>query len=192
MRSCFYGVVSSCLLGLSLTDAAHAQIAPALGQRAPSIELSYQSTRANASPGQCGCFYLQGGGAQLILPLRKSFSLVGDISGGSAVDAYKGYDLSLITYTAGPRLAVVYRRTEPFVQALVGGAHGSGLPFGNNSAQSANSFALVAGGGLDLSMKPRISLRLFELDYVHTGLPNTSNNRQNDLRLGAGIRFFLR
>jgi hypothetical protein len=37
-----------------------------------------------------------------------------------------------------------------------------------------------------------MSVRVAEVDWVHTSLPNTSANSQDDLRLAFGISFRLR
>ena len=46
---------------------------------------------------------------------------------------------------------------------------------------------LKAGGGMNLNLKPHLALRLFEADYLRTQLPNSTNNAQNNLQLGAGL-----
>jgi hypothetical protein len=32
-------------------------------------------------------------------------------------------------------------------------------------------------------------MRVLELDFVHTSLPNNAGNSQNDLRIGFGVTF---
>ncbi len=185
MRSRSYTLVLACALGLLPQAAAWAQ-------RSPAVALTYQATRSNAGPGQCGCFFLQGGSAQVSVPVVGPLSIAGEIAGGTKSKAYLGYDVSLITYTVGPQLRLTRGRFEPFAEALLGGAHGSGLPFGTTGSTSANSFALVLGGGVDVALSAHFALRAVEADYLHTELPNTGNNRQNNLRLGAGLRFRFR
>jgi hypothetical protein len=52
---------------------------------------------------------------------------------------------------------------------------------------SAGSFALEAGGGLNLLFSKSLGVRLLEADYVRTSLPNNASNTQNDLRLAVGM-----
>jgi hypothetical protein len=47
------------------------------------------------------------------------------------------------------------------------------------------------GGGLDLRVNRRFSVRLAEVDYLLTTVHNDTNNHQNNLRISAGaiLRF---
>jgi len=42
---------------------------------------------------------------------------------------------------------------------------------------------------MDITIRKRFGVRLLEVDYVHTSLPNNGSNSQNDLRLSAGFSF---
>jgi opacity protein-like surface antigen len=101
-----------------------------------------------------------------------------------------GYGLTLTTLTAGPRFVLLPKsKLHPFTQALLGFAHGSGsqFPQQNTLVSSANSFALDIGAGADYSLNKRISVRILQLDYLSTALPNNTTNWQNNLRIGTGI-----
>jgi hypothetical protein len=79
----------------------------------------------------------------------------------------------------------------------VGWAHGfnSRFPLANNQMESsADSLQAVAGGGLEFPLHGRLLLRLPQIEYLYTGLPNNASNRQNSLRVSAGlaIRFHPR
>jgi hypothetical protein len=63
-------------------------------------------------------------------------------------------------------------------------------PTGANTV--ANSLAVKAGGGMNLNLKPHLALRLFEADYLRTQLPNSTNNVQNYLTIGAGAVLKIR
>ncbi|MGB7547842.1 MAG: hypothetical protein WBM14_08830 [Terracidiphilus sp.] len=52
-------------------------------------------------------------------------------------------------------------------------------------------FDLDLGGGVDYHFGTRLSLRLLQLDWLRTSLPNNANNWRNNLRVGAGIVFNL-
>jgi hypothetical protein len=54
---------------------------------------------------------------------------------------------------------------------------------------AASSFVFQVGGGADLPLRKGIGIRVFEVDYVRSTLPNASNSTQHDLRLAAGISF---
>jgi opacity protein-like surface antigen len=82
------------------------------------------------------------------------------------------------------------KKAQPFAQALFGLAHGSGSEFphsGNGLTTSANSFAFDLGAGADFPVNKRLSVRILQLDYLRTALPNNSNNWQNNLRISAGL-----
>ena len=50
---------------------------------------------------------------------------------------------------------------------------------------------MAMGGGLDVSVSERISIRLLEIDYVLTRYTNplTSTNNQNNFRYLGGVVF---
>jgi hypothetical protein len=56
---------------------------------------------------------------------------------------------------------------------------------------SGAAFAGNFGGGLDLRVTHRFSVRLVEANYLLTTFDNGTNNHQNNLRISAGavIRF---
>ena len=55
------------------------------------------------------------------------------------------------------------------------------------------SFAGGGGGGLDLSVKPRFSIRLIQADYIYSSyshvFPSTHSTTWNSVRLAAGVVF---
>ena len=110
--------------------------------------------------------------------------------------------LDLVTVTFGPRYTFApklgKRRVSVFAQALVGEANGFHSLFAtgtgpaippNGTTDSANSLAVQAGGGLDVRVTRRFSVRAFEADYLRTQLPNGSNNTQSNVRFAAGVVF---
>lgn len=155
------------------------------------VSIGYSYLHANQGPGQCGCFNLNGGSAEVAFYVDRGFSAVADLSGehsGSVNGGPQG--LSLVSFTAGPRFTYpVRRRYAPFAQALFGGVHGfdSSFPVIPGPTASANSFAMLAGGGLDIRLKSYLAIRPIQADYFLTHLPNGLNDRQNNLRLTAGL-----
>lgn len=178
--------------------------AAAYGQGLGSSEVSlgYTYLRANAPPGQCGCFNINGLSGEFATGLGHGFSLVADLGGDHQSNVNgSGQSLWLVNYLFGPRLS--YRRSRrwtPFAQILVGGAHGSGTLYGaivtsssgtSSTSGSANGFALSTGGGLDWNATKHFSVRLFQLEYLNTRLPNSVNGIQNNLRFTAGAVFLF-
>jgi peptidoglycan-associated lipoprotein len=79
----------------------------------------------------------------------------------------------------------------PYADVLFGGAYGSDsyFPTATSSTTSASSWALSAGGGLDVNLTRRLAIRAFDVDYLRTALPNGTNDAQNYLMIDAGIVF---
>lgn len=153
--------------------------------------ISYELQRANGPAGECGCFSLQGGRADGSYRVFERFSVAAEISGAHASNIRdSGLDISLITYMAGPRYSMHFRYgLRPFAQFLVGGVHAfnSTFPHAGGALSSANSFALTAGGGLDYRLSRHIDVRVVQIDYLKTYLPNNATDEQNNLRVGAGL-----
>jgi outer membrane protein OmpA-like peptidoglycan-associated protein len=103
----------------------------------------------------------------------------------------------------GPRVSFRnHERLTPFLQVLGGGVRASqvniegctALTFGCAPLSEETVIALTAGGGLDLRMTRRISLRLFQAEYLGTRFRDPSSltgdhGWQNNVRLSAGIVF---
>jgi opacity protein-like surface antigen len=179
-------------LGLALALTAQAQGIPT------EVGIRYSQQVSNGSAGVCGCFTLEGAAGDLYWQVKQAgasrqtgFGLAADVATEHTGDMNgAGYGLTLTTLAAGPRFVFVpARKFFPFAQALFGFAHGSGsrFPQGNALTPSANSFALEAGGGADYALSKHLSLRILELEYLRTSLPNNSTNWQNHLRAGVGI-----
>lgn len=151
----------------------------------------FQFTRANAPPGQCGCFWMQGGGLQAGLAIRPKWSAMADVyfaHNGQINSADE--TLSVFNYVFGPRYW--YRnasRYTPYAQALVGLSHVTS----NYSVYTSNNTYLAAqgGAGLEMNIKPRISLVPIEANWVYSQAKNGINGRQNNLRVGVGVVYRL-
>lgn len=186
-------VVSVLFLGIVASAVAQPQSPESIPTAEAAFGYSYM--RANAGPGTCGCFNLNGGNAELAVRVYKSLSAVFDLTGGHAgATSIPGQSLSLLSYTAGPRFTFPLHRSErvrmlPFAQVLLGGVHGFDGQFADHSSisASANGFALLAGGGVDLELKHRLALRLAQVDYALNRLPNNTNDRENLLRVSVGV-----
>ncbi|MCL2661611.1 MAG: hypothetical protein FWD64_13980 [Acidobacteriaceae bacterium] len=205
----FRGILFSMLLA-GLCMAAMAQVGPSRDRDvSPKLDLSvlYSALHTNAPVGTCNCFWLQGGTAELAVPVWKNLSVVGEFGGqttkkmGPVVNAI---GLSQINAYGGLRLRLPnHTLFQPYGQAMAGVVHGfnSQFPMTYNIqtgevtyAASANSFGMVLGGGLDWAVSRRFWIRLPQVDYHYNQLPNLhkaltgqGRDQQNELRLSAGV-----
>ncbi|HEY1468064.1 MAG TPA: OmpA family protein [Candidatus Acidoferrum sp.] len=95
---------------------------------------------------------------------------------------------SFQTWLFGPRLN--WRRFDhfvPFVEFMVGAARGGVQVTGSNTQ---NTFALAAGGGVDIVLLKNLAWRFFQADYLMTNFTGPLMNpegRQNNFRIGSGL-----
>jgi hypothetical protein len=193
---------------IAAPGAAHAQALPAASKTgitvgAPShnrhqIELgvTYQAAGANLTFASPATFFMQGGQVDLSAQLYKGISAVGSFSGMHSGNSGQGVPVNLLVFAFGPRLTTprigVKHPVRFFGQALGGGARGfDGLyPEASGPSTIADSYSLELGGGLDLELKRRrFDLRLLQVDWLRTGLPNATTDTQNTVRFGIGIVF---
>jgi hypothetical protein len=174
----------------ALGTRAQAQALPTAGGLALDVGATYTTIHANEGPGQCGCFYMSGGSAEFSVKNEHNVAFVTSVSG-----TYQGninniqQNLTLLTILEGVR----YSRDRggrfvPFGEAAVGFAHtmSNYVVYKNTNAAAAQ-----VGGGLDIRVSRRFSLRAAQVDYLFTSSPNGQNNFQNEIRYGAGIVFHL-
>lgn len=162
----------------------------------PEIAADFSYINSNAPVGGCGCFGVYGGSLTLAVPIAHGpLAIVGDITSGSSTSiAPNSYHLTLSTFTAGARYTPAWRtaRLHPFAQATAGVAHASqSLVSGSGASvpNAAAAFAADLGGGIDIDLNRRFRFRLAQASYVLTTFDNSSNNRQNNLRLSTGLVF---
>jgi hypothetical protein len=166
------------------------------------VAVTYTAERTKIASINCGCFWLQGGSANAAVTLFHGLGVAVNVSGGHASDIVPGIDLSKISFMAGPRYTLKTHRwtgrflgekhtTSLFGEALFGVAHGfdSVFPTSSGSQNSANAFSTQIGGGANITLLHGFGLRLLEIDYVRTQLPNGASNTQNDLRLAFGLSY---
>jgi outer membrane immunogenic protein len=188
----------------------HAQVMPAgrdFSLPRAEVSLSYSPTAANAGPGQCGCFFMQGASAEGNFRTYRAYTTVVDVTAAHTGQIHNtGQPFSLLMATGGTRLNFrfghqrtdgwdTYHNIKPFVQALAGYAHGFDSAFPQKSGfidSSANSFALLAGIGLDVKYRRHLSFRAIQADYGYAALPNLAGNQQNLLRISTGITIHLK
>jgi hypothetical protein len=167
------------------------------------VAITYAAERAEQAPGNCGCFWLGGGGTDAAATFYKGLGIAASLSGDHAANVEPGADVNMIVFLAGPRYTWNTSRwlersarghqTQIFGQWLFGGVHAfNGIfPSGEATTASADAFAMQAGGGLTLALNKRLGVRLLQVDYQRTALPNNASNTQNDLRLAFGVTWRL-
>lgn len=175
-------------------SALFAQVSAAPAPLRTDVEVGYVAQRSlRAASGQN--FWMAGGSAEAGSALWHGLGPAVNVSGAHADSVgTSGVPLSLITVTAGPRLrARSAARISPYAEALFGIASGFGSIFPNpGGATSVDaSFALQAGGGLDIRTGKRLFVRAVDLSYIRTQLHNGTSNTQNILHVsgGLGLRF---
>ena len=127
-----------------------------------------------------------GGGGQLEYKAKNWLGVVGDLSGYEATSTGNGAFVgAFLTYLFGPRVNFRHGKLTPFAQTLFGGIRTTdGI---GESTGAENNFAMTAGGGIDFKVSRYVSVRPMQAEYFMTKMPNGLNNRENNLRIGAGI-----
>ena len=136
-------------------------------------------------------FWMQGGAVELGANVWHGLGIAANITGTHAGSiGMSGVPLSLVTVTFGPR----YRwhaehRISIYGEGLIGEANGfrSIFPAMAGQQSEANGFASQVGGGIDYKLSDRLAIRALDAAWSRTQLPNSTDNVQNTLRLGAGI-----
>jgi outer membrane protein OmpA-like peptidoglycan-associated protein len=84
----------------------------------------------------------------------------------------------------GPRVQMHVRQYMPFVESLIGVQHTSAK---NSSSQTSGEY--IIGGGFDMTVNPRFSVRPLQIDYVGTSFG--SGAAANGLRVQGGVVYYL-
>jgi outer membrane immunogenic protein len=140
---------------------------------------------------------LNGGSASIAMYFSNWFGIAGDFGLNRQNNvAGQGFNLVFSTYQFGPRLRFSNAtRATPFVHFLWGAGHAGGtlytrsLGYGVPPLGANYTFVLTAGGGADWRVSSRISIRMIEAEYMHSEFLNFSGNRQENIRLSAGVVF---
>jgi len=186
-------------LKLAVFLAAGVLVLPAAGQETPKVEISgaYSYVRANLITASGCCFNMNGGGGSVAFNVNRWLGAVAEFDGYTQGNVKStGADLTVFTYVFGPQFSYRgHERLRPFGHALFGGGHAGGTLYSGTASATGlgpnNAFALVTGGGLDLKVAAHAAVRLFQADYMYTQFRNSTNNRQNHLRLSFGVVFRL-
>ena len=166
--------------------------APAEVHHRPDVALEYTYVHANAPPGDCGCFSMNGGSVSVAQPFhsgRIAFAFDATFGPSTAVSSNNEL-LTLSTFTGGVHYKpLLHNKWSPFGEVLVGVSHAAGSLANapNPAAQDAALvFASNIGGGVDRRLSQHWSLRIVEADYFLTTFSNGVNDHQNNIRLSSG------
>lgn len=182
---------------------AHAEV-PVAGSGPDShayVAITYAGSFSNHTDGNN--FFLNGGAVQLHVPLRKGLGMEAAATGlhsGGSTSTIAPLDLVMLTF--GPSYTIHPRpRLALFGEVLFGEADGFHSTFSYASGPSndpnygidtsASSLALQAGGGVDIHLKRGLGVRIVQVDYLRTQLPNGTTGVQNNIRIAAGLTLRL-
>jgi opacity protein-like surface antigen len=153
-------------------------------------------------------FNCAGGGGTLAYNFSSLVGIAADLGGckvfGNTLGFGNSVDGTAFTYLFGPRFT--YRsgsRFEPFFDINFGGmrlalsCQNSAInclsTFGGGTF-SKNAFAMTVGGGFQVKLSHKFSLRLIQAEYLYTRFGNNcalaicnQNNSQNNFRLKSGV-----
>jgi opacity protein-like surface antigen len=183
-----------CLLAFSLLFG----IAASAQEKADAF-LGYSYVRQTYGNG-VSSFNLNGGVAQIAAYPVNWLGIVGEFgayapgmvtnSNVPATFSPSGVEFS---YMFGPRIAFRHGPLQPYVQGLFGGYHVSASLQNAIGSNTANTFAMAVGGGLDLKLASHFAVRLAQVDYFLTRLsspvPPKSAFSQNNFRYSGGLVF---
>lgn len=148
----------------------------------------FTSIHANAGPGACGCFFMNGFDAQAGVYGSSRLSVLVDVgrTKRNNINGY-GHNLTLSTYMTGGKYTLNRNgRFSLYGEALVGiGSSVSNFPIDQKTV----NFAFAGGGGLNFKLTHHLDFRVAEAQYLVTHIPNGVNDRQNQLRLTSGLNY---
>jgi OmpA family protein/Big-like domain-containing protein/outer membrane protein with beta-barrel domain len=175
----------------------------AWGVLTPKFEVAGMFQYVNFNPGNSANFNSLGASGSFAYNANKWLGLTGEVGGyhfnrqviGSPVQTSTGFTYpsgsisgSFETYLFGPRINIRhFDHFVPFVEVLFGAAH-AGSQLTGTTSQS--SFALAAGGGVDVVLTKNLAWRFMEADYLMTNFTGTlvsADGRQNNFRIGTGV-----
>jgi opacity protein-like surface antigen len=166
------------------------------------LGISYTYKVAKLAGNSSSSFGLNGAAIDVTwwTPQIPRLGLAAELSGETNGNISPGVSLTQISLVAGPRFrlwthSMGHVRMDLIGEGLAGFVRASNGVFPSNVAISpdskASSFAYQTGGSVNFNLNPRVALRLPQVDYVHSQLPNNTNGSQSDLRIAAGIVLHL-
>jgi opacity protein-like surface antigen len=153
-------------------------------------------------------FNCAGGGGTIAYNLTSLLGIAADLGGckffGNTVGLGNKITGNQFTYLFGPRLTLRNSSAfTPFFDLNFGGdrlsascnsGNGNCISAVGTGTYSKNAFALTVGGGFDIKLSKKLSLRPIQAEYLYTRFGNScaaavcnNNNNQNAFRLKSGI-----
>ena len=104
-------------------------------------------------------------------------------------------NVAALSYLFGPRVSFRHERITPFAQVLFGDMHANQVVLDGCTSSctllpAQDSFAMTAGGGLDLRVDHHFAIRIIQAEYLMTRFESYTTGTtatQNDMRLSSGI-----
>lgn len=135
-----------------------------------------------STSGASSRYSLNGWNAQGTYNFTHSLGLTADIGGyyGSPFQT----SAHVYSYLFGPTVQFHTEHVTPFVHALFGVDNFHADVIGGSGSDS--SWAMALGGGFDIPVKGRLSIRAAQVDWLRTNHFSTS---QNNVRISTGVVF---
>jgi len=152
-------------------------------------------------------FNCAGGGGTIAYNLTSMFGIAADLGGcrffGNTVGLGNTITGNQFTYLFGPRLT--FRNASPFrpffelnfggdrLSASCKNSAGNCLTAVGGGTYSKNAFAMTVGGGFDIQINKKFSIRPIQAEYLYTRFGNScascgnNNANQNSFRLKSGV-----
>jgi hypothetical protein len=161
------------------------------GLLVPKYELAGMYSYVNFQPGSgFQNFNNNGGTGSFTYNVNKWIGLTaeaGTYAFSRAIPVTGSVEGGFQTFLFGPRLNLRRKYFVPFVEFLIGDFRADGAVTGGPRQ---SSFALAAGGGVDVVFTKHIAWRFAQLDYLMTnanGVNLNPSGRQNNFRAGTGV-----
>jgi hypothetical protein len=161
------------------------------GLLVPKYELAGMYSYVNFQPGSgFQNFNNNGGTGSFTYNVNKWIGLTaeaGTYAFSRAVPVTGSVEGGFQTFLFGPRLNLRRKYFVPFVEFLIGDFRADGAVTGGPRQ---SSFALAAGGGVDVVFTKHVAWRFAQLDYLMTnanGVNLNPSGRQNNFRAGTGL-----
>jgi hypothetical protein len=188
------GLCVAALTAMLLPAAAHAQRPMDLGLTYTQQRTKFVGTSTN------DYFRLRGATVDFNYELFHGLGVVASGNGMAATNQRESIDIHQTTFLTGVRYTGNYGHNTPtawgrhaayFLDAKVGYTFAtSGIyPLGVALTNHASGLTYAGGAGIDVHLYHRLDLRLFQVEYVQTHLPNGGTNQQNNLSIAGGLNF---
>ena len=161
-----------------------------VGRLAPKYEIAGGYSYVNFDPGEpFDRFNSHGGTGSFAYNANRWLGLTGEVGTYNFSRNMNGNPTSGVftSYLFGPRLNLRrFNHIIPFGEFLFGGARG-GVPL---IGEKQGTFALAAGGGVDVALMKNLAWRFVQLDYLMTSFSGAAlgpSARQDSFRAGTGL-----